>query len=70
MLCSADRPDVACVERYEAIRRGAFWWSMALEGWLWSGSAFVLAKWHRCPWCDGDLPNLSRPYFIQGDGAE
>ncbi|HET8771169.1 MAG TPA: hypothetical protein VFM71_09315 [Gemmatimonadaceae bacterium] len=58
-VCTRDDPTVACAERYEAVRRGAFWFSLERQGWLWSGAASVVDPWDCCPWCGGELPTLT-----------
>lgn len=58
-LCSERDPTKSCLERYEAVRRGSFWHSYELKGWLWSGSTDVTAPWVTCPWCGQRLPSLT-----------
>lgn len=58
-VCSAERPDVACKPRYDAVRRGTMWYSVEARGWLWSGSECVLRPWSKCPYCGEPLPTLT-----------
>lgn len=56
--CHSSTPQVACVERHDAVRRGSFWFSVEARGWLWSYSVTFPDPWQTCPWCGGSLPSL------------
>ena len=57
-FCSPQDPNLSCIERHEAERSGAFYWEPALSAWVRNNHPGV---WSRCPWCDGDLPDLNEP---------
>lgn len=57
--CDAATPQVACLPRLDAVRRGIFWYSDAARGWLWSTSLTFPDAWQQCPWCGGTLPSVA-----------
>jgi hypothetical protein len=59
MFCTRDDPTQQCVERREAVQRGAFifaWNAGRAGAWIWKDAKSN--PWRVCPWCGGDLPTL------------
>jgi hypothetical protein len=71
--CSDADAGRACLERWEAVAGGRFFWQ-DFVGWIWLDSCDPHTPWDFCPWCGETLPDLAEEDDLldemrQADGA-